>query len=148
MNREKFSTPSVLVVDDDPEEMASACSALGAHYTVLAATTGEDGLRMARAARPDAIILDILMARGKDGFKTFRELQDDPATRDIPVIFLTNVSKATGLPFGVAEIDRYLGGKPAAFLEKPVSNGTLVGVVTKLIDERKGCRDKDKSSEV
>ncbi len=130
-------TLTVLVVDDDPEELVSACRALGVHYGVLAATSGEDALRMARMARPGAIILDVMMAGGKDGFTTFRELRRDPATRDIPVVFLTNVGKATGLPFESAELARYLGGRPAAFLEKPVSADALVGVVAKSLEARK-----------
>jgi CheY-like chemotaxis protein len=130
-------TPTVLVVDDDPEELASTCKALGSRYPVLAATSGEDALRVARSARPSVIVLDVMMAGGKDGFTTFHELQGDPATRDIPVIFLTNVGKATGLPFGSAELGKYLGWTPAAFLEKPVSTDKLLRAVAKSLDERK-----------
>lgn len=129
-------TPTVLVVDDDPEELASACKALGARYIVLAATSGEAALRMARAARPGAIVLDVMMTGGKDGFTTFHELQQYTATRHIPVVFLTNVGKASGLPFGSAELGKYLGREPAAFLEKPASAGELLRAVAKSLDER------------
>ncbi len=130
-------TSTVLVVDDDPEELASTCEVLGSRYPVLTVTSGEDALRVARQVRPSAIVLDVMMAGGKDGFTTFHELQQDPATRHIPVVFLTNVGKAAGLPFGSAELGKYLGGTPAAFLEKPVSTEKLLRAVAKSLDERK-----------
>ncbi len=125
---------TVLVVDDDPDTLAANCEALGSRYAVLAATTGEDALRMARAVHPDVIMLDVMLTGGQDGFTVFRELRRDPATRHIPVIFLTNINQTTGLPFGCDALDRYLGSHPAAFLEKPVSAGKLLKVVTKFVD--------------
>lgn len=139
-------TPTVLVVDDDCEELALTCKVLGAHYPVLAATSGEDALRTARETIPCVIVLDVMMSGGKDGFATFHELQTDPATRNIPVIFLTNVGKATGLPFGSAELGRYLGREPAAFLEKPASADKLLSVVARFVDDRKGPMDGDMTS--
>ena len=124
----------VLVVDDDPEELASTCRALGSRYPVLAATSGEGALRTARSAPPSVIFLDVMMPGGKDGFAVFHELQSDPVTRDIPVIFLTNVNHATGLPFGSKELGKYLGTEPAGFLEKPASANQLLFSVANLID--------------
>ena len=125
---------TVLVVDDDPEELALTCKTLGSRYPVLAATTGEGALRTVRSAQPSVIVLDIMMPGGKNGFAVFHELQGDPVTRDIPVIFLTNVNQSTGLSFGPAELRRYLGKEPAAFLEKPVSASELLFNVAKLMD--------------
>ncbi|HEX3580630.1 MAG TPA: response regulator, partial [Thermoanaerobaculia bacterium] len=52
------------------------------------AASGAEALRVAPEVRPDAILLDVMMPE-MDGPTTFRHLQSDPATRDIPVIFLT-----------------------------------------------------------
>ncbi len=124
---------TVLVVDDDSDELAAACKALGARHPVMAATSGDDALRAARATVPAVIVLDVMLAGGKDGFTVFRELQRDPVTRGIPVIFLTNVARATGLPFGPEAIETYLAARPAAFLEKPVPAERLLQTVARVL---------------
>jgi putative two-component system response regulator len=129
---------TILIVDDDPEELASTRKILEPRYTALTAASGEEALRIAREARPGAIILDVMMSGGRDGFAVFRELRNDPATKDIPVIFLTNVNRATGLPFDSGELGRYLGASPAAFLEKPASAGDLLPSLAKLANRSEG----------
>jgi CheY-like chemotaxis protein len=57
-------------------------------YEVLLARSGAEGLAMARAEIPDTILLDVMMPE-MDGPSTFRKLQENPATRKIPVIFIT-----------------------------------------------------------
>lgn len=126
----------VLVVDDDPEAMAFACSTLEGRYTVLTAACGRDAVRIARESKPAAIVLDVIMPENEDGFSVFRTLHGDPATREIPVILLTSVNEMTGLAFGSAEMEQYLGGKPAAFLEKPRSPDELMREVDKAVERR------------
>ena len=77
--------------------------------------------------------LDVIMQGGKNGFIVFRDLCDNPMTSGIPVIFLTNVNETTGLSFGAGEVSRYLGRKPAAFLEKPLSPEVLIREVAKAV---------------
>ena len=80
----------ILVVDDEPDirEVASlALEAVGGHE-VLQAGSGTDGIAIAAAEHPDAIVLDVMMP-GLDGPATFRALQASDATRDIPVVLLT-----------------------------------------------------------
>ena len=80
----------ILVVDDEADILEVAglsLQAVGGH-DVLTAGSGEEGVQVAGAQRPDAILLDVMMP-GMDGPTTFRRLQDNPATRDIPVILLT-----------------------------------------------------------
>lgn len=125
--------PRVLVVDDDPQELTFACRVLGAHWLTMAATCAADAIRMARSSPPDAIVLDVIMQGEENGFAVFRELGNNPETSAIPVIFLTNVNRTTGLDFGPAEMRRYLGRAPAAFLEKPVTPETLIHAVEKAV---------------
>lgn len=84
--KDSLNMSSVLIVDDDPDALADDSKILGNRYVVLAATNGGDALRMARAARPDVIVLDVMLADGQDGFVVFRELQREPSTRHIPII--------------------------------------------------------------
>lgn len=125
---------TVLVVDDDPEDLALTCRALGARYPVLSATSGEDALRVVRNVRPSIVVLDVMMSGGKDGFMVFHELQHDPVTRNIPVLFLTNLNGTTGLPFSGREVEHYLGCKPAGFLEKPVSAEALLNYTERALN--------------
>lgn len=80
---------TILVVDDTPANLSSLTDYLkGQGYKTLIASTGAIALERAKYARPDLILLDVLMP-GIDGFETCRRLKADAATRDIPVIFMT-----------------------------------------------------------
>jgi CheY-like chemotaxis protein len=79
----------VLVVDDDPSIVTVVTAVLrGEGFDVLEATSGEEGLELARTGSPDAVLLDIMMP-GIGGFEVYRRLRLDPETADIPVMFLT-----------------------------------------------------------
>lgn len=79
---------SLLLVDDCAPERNLYEMALGGEFSVLTADRGADGLALAARARPDAIVLDVLMP-GMDGWETCTRIKSDPATADIPVILLT-----------------------------------------------------------
>ena len=131
----KKDAQTVLVVDDDPEWLDFLSKAIGSHYPVLCATNGEDAVRRAQRACPDVIILDVMMAGGRDGFSTYAELQRDPRTQDIPVIMFTEVNRQTSVAFDGEEMNRYLGKAPAAFLEKPLSAERLLEKVRAVLSD-------------
>ena len=80
---------TVLLIDDDPTNLGVISDCLsGAGLEVLVARDGESGLQKARYAHPQIILLDVIMP-GLDGFETCRRLKADPATKDIPVLFMT-----------------------------------------------------------
>ena len=79
----------LLLVDDLPDNLKVLRQALEPEgYSILVAPSGEAALKLARSAQPDLILLDVLMP-GLDGFETCRRLKQDPATQDIPVLFIT-----------------------------------------------------------
>ena len=81
--------PTILVVDDTPDNLTLMQALLKDLYKVKGANNGEKALKIAAAENPpDLILLDIMMP-GIDGYEVCRRLKADPATRDIPVIFLT-----------------------------------------------------------
>lgn len=81
--------PTILVVDDTPDNITLLCSLLGDQYRNKVATNGQKALKIAHAEpRPDLILLDIMMPE-MDGYEVCRRLKDDPETESIPVIFLT-----------------------------------------------------------
>ena len=78
-----------LVIDDEPTAVTFAQNTLeSAGFSVAVASNGEEGLAKASMAKPDIILLDILMP-GMDGFTFFKELKKSEETKDIPVVILT-----------------------------------------------------------
>jgi two-component system cell cycle response regulator DivK len=79
----------ILIVEDNPANMTLATFLLeSAGHSVLAATDGETGLRLAREEHPALILMDIQLP-GMDGLEAVGLLKRDEATRGIPVIALT-----------------------------------------------------------
>ena len=92
---------TVLVVDDTPENLSVMSGLLRDTYKVKIAPDGERALAIAMAdEKPDLILLDIMMP-GLDGYEVLRRLQAEPATRDLPVIFLTAMSEAEDEKIGL-----------------------------------------------
>jgi phosphoserine phosphatase RsbU/P len=84
----------ILVVDDTPLNIGVISGALKDTYKTKVATNGEKALALASAEdKPDLILLDIMMP-GMDGYEVCTRLKADPATREIPVIFLTGQTSA------------------------------------------------------
>ncbi len=80
---------TILVVDDQPENIHILVENLEAEYTVTYATNGEKALNIAFSEnRPDLILLDIMMP-GMDGYEVCSRLKAGTDTRDIPIIFVT-----------------------------------------------------------
>jgi len=81
--------PTILVVDDTPENLSLMSSLLKDSYQVRAANHGERALKIAFSDQPpDLILLDIMMP-DIDGYEVCRQLKAEASTRDIPIIFLT-----------------------------------------------------------
>jgi CheY-like chemotaxis protein len=80
----------ILLIDDEDDirEVATLTLELTCDWEITAAGSGLDGIALARAHHPDAILLDVMMP-DLDGPSTLAALRSDDATRDIPVIFLT-----------------------------------------------------------
>ncbi len=85
-----MTTKRVLVIDDEEvvQEVIQGCLEDVVGWETLLASSGREGIRMAAAEQPDAILLDVSMP-DMDGVETFQQLLEDSATRSIPVILLT-----------------------------------------------------------
>ncbi len=79
----------ILIVDDEPDVLLLLGERLSkAGYDVIKASGGQEAIEMAHKDSPDLIILDIAMP-GMDGSEVANTLRAQPATKDIPMIFLT-----------------------------------------------------------
>ena len=84
----------ILIVDDTPLNIGVISGALKDSYKTKVATNGEKALALASSEeKPDLILLDIMMP-GMDGYEVCSRLKADPATSEIPVIFLTGQTSA------------------------------------------------------
>jgi diguanylate cyclase (GGDEF)-like protein len=104
--------PRILVVDDDPSIVDLLEAFLQDDYEVLIAAGGEQAIAACRRRQPDLMLLDVMMP-GLDGYEVCRRLKADPATREVPVIFVT----------ARAEIEEEVRGLEAGavdFISKPV----------------------------
>ena len=83
------SQPTILIVDDTPENLSVLGELLQRNYRVRAANSGRRAIQIAQGhPTPDLILLDVMMPE-MDGFTVLGHLRDDPKTRNIPVIFVT-----------------------------------------------------------
>lgn len=80
----------ILIVDDEERirEVVRACLVKLAKWDAISAASGAEAIQTAIAEQPDAILLDVSMP-GMDGLETLQQLQANPQTQAIPVIFLT-----------------------------------------------------------
>jgi putative two-component system response regulator len=103
---------TVLVVDDSPDTLQILNELLRDRYKVRVAANGEQALKLAALEpKPDAVLLDIMMP-GINGYEVCGRLKADPATADIPVIFISAKSQIEE-----GELGFELGG--ADYITKP-----------------------------
>jgi two-component system alkaline phosphatase synthesis response regulator PhoP len=118
----------ILVVDDDIDFLEAQKVLLQAKgYTVFGAPNGDEGYQKAKTEHPDLMLLDVMMTYDSEGFDLARKLKEDPATRQIPVIMITGIRKAKGLPFSFEPDEDWLPVK--AVLEKPIKPDELLKTV-------------------
>ena len=116
--KEVKSMMRLLLVEDDPVIQIVAKAALGlARFDVSIASNGLEALECVAAAPPDVILLNWMMPK-LDGPNTCARLKADPATKDIPVIFLTSRS-------GEEDRQRCLALGAAGLIPKPFDPRTL-----------------------
>lgn len=104
---------TILVVDDTPSNITLLNSLLRETYRVKLANSGAKALQLASVEAPDLILLDIMMPE-MDGFEVCRQLQAMPATKHVPVIFLTAKTQPEDEEMGLS-----LGA--VDFIHKPIS---------------------------
>lgn len=118
---------TILVVDDSPTELHILKGILeSAGYGVLLAENAESGIELAHSAKPDLILMDVVMP-GLNGFQATRQLSRDPATSKIPVIMVTTKDQETDKTWGLRQ-----GAKE--YLVKPVQKGELLSKIKDILE--------------
>jgi PAS domain S-box-containing protein len=80
--------PTVLVVEDNPDNMTTVIAILSGDFTILSAEDGKEGIIMAKKHKPNLILMDIALPE-MDGIEAFKTIRNDAELEHIPVIALT-----------------------------------------------------------
>jgi twitching motility two-component system response regulator PilH len=142
----------VLIVDDSKDSQRFLSEILENHgYRYEIANNGKEALEAMKATRPDLILLDIMMP-GRSGVFVFKDIKKDPSYENIPVVFITGASEATGVNVKTGEqapirnySDQYPRGsgaqifkklsriEPEGLVEKPVDPAELIETIKALL---------------
>jgi CheY-like chemotaxis protein len=101
----------------------------GLGHEIHEATTGDEGLRLARELLPDLVLLDMMMP-GRSGLEVLQELRADPSFADVAVVMVTARVQADDRKAALA-----VGADE--FLSKPFRPAELVALVSGLLDDRR-----------
>jgi len=117
---------TILIVDDSPSQVAHFTKILEKNgFDHIVAEDGASGVALAKSAKPDLVLMDVVMPE-LNGFQATRKLTQDPETKDIPVIMVTTKDQET---------DRVWGQRQGAkgFMVKPVDEDALLAEIKKFI---------------
>lgn len=113
----------ILFVEDESALQKTFGDVLGQEgYKVVSALDGEMGLKMAKTEKPDLVLLDLILPK-MHGFEVLKALKEDEATKDIPIIVLTNLES-------MGDVEKALELGATTYLVK--ASYTLEEVVTKI----------------
>lgn len=113
----------ILIVEDDDFLIKMYQTGLTHEgFTVITASDGEQVLALAKKEKPKIILLDLILPK-KDGFEVLKELKKDAATKDMPVVILSNLGQES-------DVQRCMQSGAADFLVK--ANFTVRGVADKV----------------
>lgn len=124
-----IASKRILIAEDEPNIVISLEFLLKqAGHDVSVARDGDEALRLSREARPDLVVLDIMLPR-VDGFEVCRRMREDPLLRDTRILVLTARGRET-------EIARGLGAGADAYMTKPFATRDLLTAVAELLRPR------------
>jgi twitching motility two-component system response regulator PilH len=113
----------ILIVDDSETERAYLHDILAKKgYEVILATSGEEGVEKSKSAKPDLIIMDVIMP-GLNGFQATRTITRDDATKHIPIIICTTKGQETDKVWGMRQ-------GAVEYLVKPIKEADLLGKIS------------------
>ena len=125
---ENMSAANILIIDDDPDFVMVTKAILETkQYNVRFAYDPEEGFIKLEEEIPDALILDVMMGKGAEGFVCARKIRKDPRFDKMPILMVTSMSEQTGFNFPgegkhskFLPVDEYIekGIEPHILLEK------------------------------
>ncbi len=121
-------SPRILVIEDQEDNRQILRDLLtSAGYEMIDAVTGEEGLAVAEAHRPDLIFMDIQLP-GLDGYEVTRRIKANPALRHIPIIAVTSYALS-------GDDVKALAAGCDAYVAKPFSPRSLLAKIREYLPE-------------
>jgi len=124
--KEKAMGKTILIVEDEPKNMTLTRDLLKiSGYETIEARDGKEGVEKAKAAKPNLILMDIMMPK-MDGYAACTAIKADQSTRHIPVVMLTAVGY---------DLNKKLAKQMGAdgYVTKPFSRQQLLDAITPLL---------------
>jgi len=133
-----MSNPNILVIDDDPDFVAITKAILETkQYKVISAYDPDEGYAKLEEEMPDALILDVMMGKGAEGFIFARKMRKDSRFDNIPILMLTSMREQTGFDFPGERIhSKFLPVDD--YIEKGVEPHVLLEKVEQLLAKKSG----------
>ena len=133
-----MSAPTILIIDDDPDFVAVTTVILETkQYNVRFAHNPEDGYAELEKEAPDAIILDVMIGKGADGFIFARKMRKDSRFDKTPILMMTSMREQTGFDFPGERIhDKFLPVDD--YVEKGVEPEVLLEKIEQLLAKKSG----------
>ena len=94
-------------------------------FSIVGATTGQEGLTLVQSEKPDLILLDIMPPGGMNGFDVLEKLEADPSSKQIPVIVLTNLDSGRKSRQNYRRQRLYCQGKYDQRRDSKISDGVF-----------------------
>jgi len=129
----------ILVVDDDPDIVATSRIILESHgYEVQTASSGREAMDLLARCKPDLMLLDVMMASDTEGFDLAFKLKEDPEFKDLPIIMLTAFLEKVRTE-GPGPFEFILGEQwPVEWLfEKPLDTRKLLARIEAILRAKK-----------
>ena len=116
---------NILVVDDSPTDRQYLTDLLSkSGFKVSSAASAEEALAKVKLAKPDLVLMDVVMP-GQNGFQATRTLSNDEATKHIPVIICSTKGQVTDKVWGMRQGAR-------DYIVKPIKQADLLAKITAL----------------
>ena len=135
---EDMSIPIILIIDDDPQFVEITKEILETKpYKVSCAYDANEGFAKLAEEIPDAIILDIMMGKGAEGFIFARKIRKDHRFAKIPILMLTSMREQTGFDFPGERIHpKFL--PVDEYVEKPIEPQVLLEKIKQQLAKKNG----------
>jgi CheY-like chemotaxis protein len=123
----------ILIIDDDQDLTRSLQAILeGQDYDVDTANDATSGMEKFKAAKPDLLILDVMMASDLEGHRIAQTIKGDPENKDLPILVITGMLDAMGV--NIREAFEGVEELPFVFmLDKPFEAEEFLSMVEQLI---------------
>ena len=117
---------TILIIEDEPKNLKLTRDLLKiSGYETIEAVDGKQGVEKAKSAKPNLILMDIMMPK-MDGYSACREIKADQSTKNIPVVMLTAVGY---------DLNKKLAKSMGAdgYITKPFSRQQLIDAISPLL---------------